>query len=507
MIGRTLTIAILLALAFNCAVGQTLPVDGDFRSHRYDYIDRLINQGYLDCLFENSKPYDFGEVAASIDELPKNMTDLDRRLLGLLNHSLDYIDDGENKPRYMIDLSSDGSFAEDSAARSYESVRGNIFWQPNQKITVLSSFTFDERLANDPNYSGKVWSGFAGRIDRAYMQFDLPYLKLTFGRDKAVWGPGRRGNLLLSDNSRSMDMLRLSGSWGPFRYTALTAVLDHYTARIVYPHAEMVMRVNRYLCAHRIEIKPFKQLSIGLSESVLYGGVGRQLEFYYMNPLTWYHGEQLNNQNEDNTFLSFDFTLRPKNGISLYGEFLVDDFQIEKKSKGDDEPNELGFIAGLYLTDPIRGSNIDISAEYTRVNNWTYNQGKYWNRYVNDGKIIGHFLGPDRSSLYFSVRKWMLWGCWALVSFERQEIGEGNVFDDWTEPWLFSAGTYEESFPTGVVETRDIFGFSLHVFHWNKLQIDLDNYYIDVKNSGNLAGESTSYYQGRLTVKGTIPIL
>jgi hypothetical protein len=286
----------------------------------------------------------------------------------------------------------------------------------------------------------------------------------------------------------------------------VTAVLNPDEVTITYPDTSITVSINRYFSAHRIEIKPFRQLDIGFSESVVYGGIGRQIEFYYTNPLTWYHGEQLNKGNDDNTFLSFDFTFYPRNGISLYGEFMVDDFQIEKKSKGDDEPNELGYIGGVYITDPIRNSNLDLSFEYTRINNWTYNQGHTWNRYVNDGKIIGHFLGPDRESLYFSIKKWFVWGGWAQLSYERQNIGEGNVFSDWTDPWLLSTGQYQEKFPTGVVEKRDIYGLSVSLFRFRGLRVEADNFLIGVRNKGNEPRALETHYEGRLTISGAMSL-
>ena len=496
-----------------CVIAQTLPVDGDFRSFQYNFLRRLINQGYYTELFENSRPYDVrdllkhptGSTAYSLSTLP-DATKLDKYLLNAVTNALTRYDKRQDQPHLAIDAASEGNFADNSRTYSLESFYGHFFWQPDPKFAVISSFSFEESLADDPTYSGKVWNGLAGRINYVYLQFDLSCFRLCFGRDKMAWGPGRRGNLLLSSNSSAIDMIKISGGWGPFQYTTVTAVLDPDEMLLSYPDTVMPMRVNRYLSAHRLEIKPMRKLTLGFSESVVYGGVGRQLEIYYTNPLTWYHGEQLNKDTDDNTFLSFDFSFYPKDGISLYGEFLVDDLQIDDESKGDDEPNELGCIAGLYLTDPIRGSGLDISAEYTRINNWTYNQTHTWNRYVHDGKTIGHSLGPDRESIYLSLKKWFLWGGWALLSFEKQNIGEGNVFDDWTSPWLFSVGQYKENFPTGVVEKKNIYGLSLKVFRWRQVQIDFDNFYVDVKNKDNQTGNSDSYYQGRLTLKGTMSI-
>jgi hypothetical protein len=246
---------------------------------------------------------------------------------------------------------------------------------------------------------------------------------------------------------------------------------------------------------------PAKNLSIGFSESVLYGGAGRNLELYYTNPLTWYHGEQLNKNKDDNTFIGFDVVWYPLRGLKLYGEMMIDDIQIEDKVASDNEPSEIGYLTGINLIEPIKGSGLDLSFEYTRINNWTYNQNKTYNRYIHDNKIIGHFLGPDRESYYLSAKKWFSFGAWAIFSYERQNSGEHNVFSDWDEPWLYTSTSYNDGFPSGVIEELDIIGVSIKIFHWNNLQFDIDNYFYFYDNKDNIEGLKSSNYRGRFQIR------
>ncbi len=505
-----LSLLLIGTAPYSSVNGQTLPLDSDFRSFEYSLVERLFNLYSSGEVFENTKPFSVAEIdsfLADIDDIDYGLqTEVDHRLADYMRSSIREYRGRILMPSMNAGISTVGNLREGSPTNSIETFSGHLFWKPSDNITAVSSFSLDESLANDPDFSGKVWRGLAGRIDYAYLEFGFSHLTLTFGRDKAKWGPGRRGNLLLSSNSESMDMLKMTGRWGPLRYSTVTAVLDPYHTLINYGDSTAPARINRYLSAHRLEIKPIDMLSVGLSESVVYGGVGRQIEFYYTNPLTWYHGEQLNKNNEDNTFISLDFSFRPRRGVLIYGEFLVDDFQIEKETKGDDEPNELGYVGGFFVSDPIAESGVDISFEYARINNWTYNQGRNQNRYLNNGKLIGHPLGPDRESIYLSARKWFGFGGWIGASYERQNAGEGNVLDDWTRPWLFSAGTYSEKFPTGVVETRDIYGVSALLFGISNVRINVDGFYTDARNIGNVEGEDDSYFEGRLTLTASARI-
>jgi len=506
----SLTAAILAvftiqALGFAELSAQSINLDSDYRSISYPILERLFNLSRPGEIFENVRPYSLADVDSYLRNTASSDSGRIESASGLariirFNAQLRI---PSKVPWIRFDLASSADVREGSALKSYEFINGHLDWIPNKRFIASVSFTFSEELAEDPAFGGKVWKGIAGRLNYAYLQYKFDFLKLTFGRDKNSWGPGRRSNLLISGNSDGMDMIRAEAELGPFKFTTFTAVLDPDHTYIAYGDSLVKTRINRYLAAHRLDIQPMSELNIGLSESVIYGGIGRQIEFYYTNPITWYHGEQLNQNNDDNTFLSLDVTYRPIRGVKLYGEFLIDDFQIDNETKGDDEPNELGFIGGFFLSDPMRLRNTDISFEYARVSNWTYNQGVTWNRYIQNEKLIGHYLGPDSESIYFGVRHWLKSVAMITVSFERLNAGEGSVFDDWTTPWLFSIGKYSEPFPTGTVEKRNIFGISGEYFGSRCFRVGFDGYYLDIANSGNIRGESDSFFEGRLTITAT----
>jgi len=41
--------------------------------------------------------------------------------------------------------------------------------------------------------------------------------------------------------------------------------------------------------------------------------------------------------------------------VNLFGQLVVDDWQIDNKSQGDQEPNEYGLLVGGYLADFLPG--------------------------------------------------------------------------------------------------------------------------------------------------------
>lgn len=216
--------------------------------------------------------------------------------------------------------------------------------------------------------------------------------------------------------------------------------------------AEETFNDNRYLVGHRLDIFFHKRFRLGLFETTLYGGEGRPPELYYLNPLQFFHTAQLNEDEDDNTMLGFDFSYIPVNNLLLYGQLLVDDFQIDSRSQGDEEPNEIGLLAGLFKAGKTASLSPDIKLEYVRITNRTYHQSLPRNRYINRNLLIGHPLGPDSDSLSIMTRFWPT--PWQSAEFELAwcRHGQGSIYTAWDDPWEQADGDYSEPFPTGVVE-------------------------------------------------------
>ncbi len=491
--------------------GQSLPLDNNFHSYQNRLVGRLIDRGILDLEFWSSRPYTIDDIRnaaqKALEESDINLSALDRSLLLAIIEDLNRFDTDDSGLHAGLDFSSAGISPQNGKSYSAESLRGRFGLKLRKNIGLWTEFALDESLADDTMYEGKVWRSLAGQVELAYVQFDMDNVIVSAGRQKSSWGPGRRGNMLLSSHSQAMDQIKLEAEYGPARFTSIIAVLDREENMLHLVDTSLDWDINRYFSAHRLEVMPYDKLSLGVSESVIYGGAGRSLELYYSNPLTWYHGEQLNEKNDDNTFISFDATWYPKWGVKLYGELLIDDYQIDNETAGDNEPSEIGYLAGFNLIEPIGIDGLDFSFEYARVNNWTYNQKNSHNRYIHHNRLIGHFLGPDRESYYFAVKKWFGWGAWAILSYERQNSGQGNVFSDWSEPWIYAGPSYSEPFPSGTVEHMDILGLSIKLFKWRNLQIDFDNYFYFYDNMDNIRGNSESAYRGRLQVRYLMGLL
>jgi len=356
---------------------------------------------------------------------------------------------GKTKPG-RFQLSPFLIIADDFRASKYargsglESIRAGFLALAQRSITVYASFLLDESMAKNPDYTGKKWRGLAGEVESAMAVYKGRAFQIIAGRFGSSWGPSRQ-SLILSETARPMDGIQIRSQWGKFVFIYQFAKLSR-TGTFSDNQSGFD---NRYFAGHRIAFKANDNLYFSLFETIIYGGPGRSIELAYLNPLMFFHAFQLNENYDDNTFLGFDFTCYLNKRHKFYGQFLVDDFQVDDKTRGDNEPDEIGLLLGIHSINLF--NLFDAKVEYLRIANRTYNQIYDRNRYENRGELIGHPFGPDGDRYSISFCKWFGNNKKALLNLIYQRKGEGRYDDIWTAPWE-DVDNYSEPFLTGIVE-------------------------------------------------------
>lgn len=345
-------------------------------------------------------------------------------------------------------------------------------------VDIMPNLFLDERLSlwagsdeQPPDFFSPFHDGpEPGRhlyVDWGYMQWDPSPISLTIGRVPQRWGPGRFTQLLISNNSPPMDMLRFQCDLGGvFTFTGITSSVESDSAI--------------YLTAHRIDVKPFDGLRIGLSESILFRSDG--IDLAYMNPFIPWYPVQWNERDDDNAFLSLDAAWRPFSGFETYGELLIDDIQYENVG---DRPDKLGWTIGLSGSLPAAG--LGAVLEYTRIDRYVYSQRKPSNFYLHHGDIIGSGLGPDADRVTLSLGSSSAWPLAAVATVDHTRHGEGTVQEGWPDS-AQTGGT----FPSGVVEysTGAELLLSWYPIHWLEAHGRVRNVW--TRNEGHQHGESSS---------------
>ncbi|MCB2230257.1 capsule assembly Wzi family protein [bacterium] len=377
----------------------------------------------------------------------------------------------------------DYSYAKDQNGNGFESFRGGLVGRPTRRLFVFGSFALDEALADDPTYHGKEWRGLAGDVQDAFVHLDAGPFQAIAGRFGSFWGI--RNSVVLAENNR-LDGLEWRYRWGKVTLSYRLGRLDGLSPQ----HDGVEEFENRYFAGHRLDIHLSNSVRVGAFETVIFGGPGRQIELFYLNPLIFFHGSQLNEGADDNTSLGFDFTIKPMLGLKLYGQLFVDDFQIEKNTQGDQETDQYGLVIGGYAADVM--SATDLRLEYTRVTNWTFNQILERNRYSFNDKPLGAVRGNDYDELALCVIRWLNDDLTVRLngSFLRQ--GEGSITAEWTAPWFDVDGDYSEPFPTGVVERTATGSLGLNGFIKDLLFVDIEGGVRFIHNREHIADDDTT---------------
>jgi hypothetical protein len=505
----------------NAAIHETLPS----WHWSYPYIDELRLRGELDSLFVMSRPYTRGEIARALltiverDGAGKNrMNPMERKIVKKLvvefKNEMESLRSEATKiefPRVGIHMQE----SIDSLSGSHPKLKGiyrsRLAIPLGRYGAIYNGMTFNQYLADDPNYVGKKWRSLVEYTEQAYIALGTEKLGLKFGRDFLRWGAGRSGTLLFSDVARPMDQLDLVVRYGPFRYTFVAGVLDSWNPKTEPMDSLRTNTVQRYVSAHRLEARLLNnRVQCAVTEVILYGGKRRSPDWRYLNPFLSYHAESNNDADVANTMGSLDLTFWPKNGMEFYGSFLIDDIQVEKTGPGDMEPNEIGWLAGGRIGDPLLLPGTAIFTEYVKVANRTYKTPHPWETFQHRNVPLGHPLGNDFDRFELGCSQWFNESIWAKVSWAGIRKGEGSIFTPFDSPWMgytVEQG-YHEPFPTGVVEKRNEVNVLIRYNQSRFLGFEAEIRSTKTKNAGHMSGKNSSdtFWRLGLWLSGDLPI-
>lgn len=313
---------------------------------------------------------------------------------------------------------------------------GEVWARPSPDFQVHFRARVENHGELYSQFSGRKWQeDVTGWIDNAALYFHKNGFFGSAGRSFLVWGPEQRDALLLSDNSSAFDRLWLGYEHRAFRFDYIIARVDD----VKYHDSTLV----RYFSAHRLSFRKTGKFELGLSEVALYGGYNRPIEWHYLNPFVPYYWEQWNRSTDDNMFIGVDFAVYWPRQSRLFGELMIDDFQIDFSS----EPHQVGYKLGFDALEPLGAKRLFTKMSYTRVNTTVYGQNKPQNLYLHYGQSIGYFGGNDQDRWLALLRYHVSNNFDLECEFQYNRRGEGRI-----EQHAAPGVPYGVRFPSGVVE-------------------------------------------------------
>jgi hypothetical protein len=181
---------------------------------------------------------------------------------------------------------------------------------------------------------------------------------------------------LLSGNPYDLDHLAVTLGPPRVQLQATVAQLDAYKDSTV----------NRFMMQHRLYVHPKGRWTVAVWEGNVWAGAGRQAEPWYLNivNLAWHVSGY---DGDVNLFEGIDIERGGK--VTLFGQFLLDDIQINRETAADLKPPSYGLTVGA--KGGLRAGSVAWTAFYSRVTNLTYR---------NDNNLevpLYHALGTGRN--------------------------------------------------------------------------------------------------------------
>lgn len=285
-------------------------------------------------------------------------------------------------------------------------------------------------VRQNEGHSDNVSDTVGADLLKGYGKLSRWNVELEIGRDSMWWGPGRHGELIMTNNATPFDMIKLSNPepvllpWyfsylGPFKYTIFLSRLEDYRVRPItsQPVDERPINVGTSsFGGWRVDFKPHALFEMGVSSTFIFGGpgipgltAGDVLSLFGVGDVTAAN-------NKINQLGSFDFRFRLpwlRNSV-LYGEYAGED------AGGIGGPwytslfNEVGYTLGLYVPRLTDDGMTDLRIEWaknahivSRTPGVWYGHNIFIGGYAHDDLIIGHHMFGDAEDLFVRITRYL----------------------------------------------------------------------------------------------------
>ncbi len=245
--------------------------------------------------------------------------------------------------------------------------------------------------------------------------------EITVGRTPLWWGPGRHGSLLLSNNARAFDLLRV-GSGGPQLLPGWLGYLGLVQAETFLTQLEESRGVSRpYLWGMRLTSRLNPYMEIGASRTAQFGGGDRSVD---LGTLWNVVSASTENDLDDpgNQLASLD--------ARVIIPWDAQPFELYTEVGGEDESNgffsKKAYIFGLYLPrlGPCHLAELTFEFANTTVSGdadvW-YTSRHYPDGYTYHERTIGHHVGTDGLDVFGELRLHPCDGLEVFLSFDYEE--------------------------------------------------------------------------------------
>ena len=345
-------------------------VNNDGKQHSWGY-NKLFNEHLIDFKSANSTFY--------ADVLPdftmgKNFVD-GKESTSLVSYGLQFGGTISNEFYYnFTGFENQGTFPE--YISTYINQTGMIPGQARAKVYGLDNYDWQ-------NYT-------------AIVSFTpVKYLNITLGHDKTFIGDGYRSTLL-SDYASPYPFLKLTADLGNVKYMVMWA----YFNDPIDLNSEGDQR-TKWGVFHYLDWNVSHRVSFGFFDSVIWynrdnDGNYRGFDVTYLNPLTFLRPLEASNGSPDNAVIGFTGKWKITNGITAYGQFILDEFQAKQFfSDNGSSRNKYGYQIGLRGANMFGVKGLNYLLETNNVKPYTYSERGPIINYAANGEPLAQPWGAN----------------------------------------------------------------------------------------------------------------
>jgi len=455
---RILTISMMCVLM----AGAAFAIDVELRHPIYPFLERCELKGLLEHPLSGARPFTRRMVAALLKEAHVNRDRLNRIERQQLSYFLfEFGDDLPPELRSDLDRERDHfSFEKRGSSTPWKqlalykdpryiySTRGEnylVTFNPNLEIgfDLLSSDTLSGNLsrmatglavmgyygdfgllaiARDTHFTGKTAladprrypvryfadardpNGFEFDESEAAISYDIPHIRVTFGRGQNKWDWGEAGSLGLSDQATSYTQLRYRLTFQPLEVTGIHARLrqlpPYITGRDTLDNGDVREHyAEKWMVGHHYQVNLFPWFQLGLWDLLVYGNRG--LEFDYIPPMSFLWSMEHYAHDQDNVMLGLDGRFLPGWRSEIYFQWFLDELQFSKLGS-DWWGNKHGIQLGVRQVDALTIPNSSLAIEYYRIRPYVYSHFVPYNNATHYGQSLGFGLPPNSDMLFAS---------------------------------------------------------------------------------------------------------
>ena len=383
-------------------------VDIPLNSPIYNELERLQALGVIPQLSTASKPYNTKELLDIISKINNRKFYFEK--MELLNEIKRYTDEhivDTTLTEYYSHINQspkNPSGINSNEGTAFFAYKNGLRLKKGSNIKLQTRFQY---LIN--NFSIVLTPAYTDSLNKKGLDIKDTYIRaswknvnFTFGREALWMGPSHSGTLLLSNNAKPIDMIRMSN----IKSFKLNFLPDTVSNIIGYINADIFLgKLSKYehiklengsinegypkILGMQFSFKPTNNFEWGIYRTGVFGGGGRQQNLSTLRKVIWPSGDVENKS-----------TTEPgdqKGGFFATYNFFnnIQPLKIYTEDAGEDAagmlPDKWSSIFGIKLFDIAKIKGLSLNYEYTKMDksNVWYTHHLYLDGYTNDGIIMG----------------------------------------------------------------------------------------------------------------------